>query len=264
MLRENGDSNPLGQCWITRFLRRIPDLQTSKSKPIDIKRLTALTPDLISSFFEQISYLRTKYKIDPCNIYNMDETGFQRGHSRGNWVVSSKEIGPPQSPAPGVSYWVTIIECISATGSVIKSMIIHPGKRPQNNWWNISETLPDWLWAFSPKGWIDNELGLEWLKRNFIPETQNGQNRRLLILDNHESHITGEFQYKYMTAGISLIYFPSYSFYILQPLDIGPFLPLAKYYVEAVKANIDSSLLQVDRAIFNNCYTSARPQAFTR
>jgi hypothetical protein len=152
LMRRGSWRLPCHTRWVSRFLCRIPDLKKGKSKSIDVNGLTALTPDLVSDFFAQISYLRTKYNIQPQDIYNMDETGFQKGHSRGIWVIFSKQTGPALSSATGTTNWVTIIECISATGLSIKPMVIHPGKCPQDNWWDSPESLPDWLWGFSEKG----------------------------------------------------------------------------------------------------------------
>jgi hypothetical protein len=43
----------------------------------------------------------------------------------------------------------------------------------------------------SKNGWTDNEIGLEWLKVCFEPETQDGDDEyRLLILNGHASHLS--------------------------------------------------------------------------
>jgi DDE superfamily endonuclease len=107
-------------------------------------------------------------------------------------------------------------------------------------------------------------LALKWLRQVFIPETQRGERRRLLILDGHNSHTSGEFQYECMTAGINVVYLPPHSSHLLQPLNVGPFSPLAHFYAEAVKKYTPSGLAPIDRAIFNNCYQSARPRALTK
>jgi hypothetical protein len=59
---------------------------------------------------------------------------------------------------------VTTIDCICADGTVLLPMIIMKGKYVQKSWL-INSPLPgDIVWACSPNGWTDNELGVEYIK----------------------------------------------------------------------------------------------------
>jgi hypothetical protein len=97
---------------------------------MDIARLTALDPGIIKVFFTKISDLRALYKIENENTYNIDEKGFQMGQTGSEPVIINKLMGPPIIPSTGTSKWVTIIECVSASGRVLKPMIIHISKEP--------------------------------------------------------------------------------------------------------------------------------------
>jgi hypothetical protein len=162
----------------------------------------------------------------------MDEKGFQMGQTGSEPVIVNKLMGPPIIPSTGISKWVTIIECVSASGRVLKPMIIHIGKEPQDHWFPPTHLAPDWEYGFSTSGWTDNELSLLWFRRIFIPQTARAGKRRLLILNGHGSHETGAFQFECMRNEISLVYLPSHASHVLQPLDVGPFSPLGGYCCE--------------------------------
>jgi hypothetical protein len=61
--------------------------------------------------------------------------------------------------------------------------------------------MPDWLIATTSKGWTSNDIALRWLKEIFLPETVRklGNSRiapRILVLDGHGSHVTGDFMWQ--------------------------------------------------------------------
>jgi hypothetical protein len=79
MLAENGDERPLGKHWAERFLKRHKILQTGRSTVTEISRVTALDEDLIREFFDRVKSEIDEYDLDPEDITNMDEKGFQMG-----------------------------------------------------------------------------------------------------------------------------------------------------------------------------------------
>ena len=84
------------------------------------------------------------------------------------------------------------------------------------------------------KGWTDNEVGLLWLQKTFQPQSRvrmrHKNEPRLLLLDGHDSHVTGEAIDFCIRHNMKLICLPSHSTHLLQPLDVGVFLPLATYH----------------------------------
>jgi hypothetical protein len=43
---------------------------------MEMKRLTALSLDIIDPFFKEVQTLQSQYNVLPCNILNVDEKGF--------------------------------------------------------------------------------------------------------------------------------------------------------------------------------------------
>jgi hypothetical protein len=129
-------------------------------------------------------------------------------------------------------------------------MIIHIGKDPKQDWFSPSATTPDWKFGFSSSGWTNDELALIWLRDIFISQTARLGKHRLLIVDDHGLHEIGKFQYLCMRNNISLVYLPSHASYILQPLDVGSFSPLAYYYKKELHKFTFTGFITVDRATF--------------
>jgi len=77
----------------------------------------------------------------------------------------------PRYTQDGKREMVTMIECVSADGRVLPPMFIYKGTKHLLGWYAdvIKEDLDAGKATFarSAKGWTDNELGLEWLERNF-------------------------------------------------------------------------------------------------
>jgi DDE superfamily endonuclease len=124
--------------------------------------------------------------------------------------------------------WVSLIECISLDRRLLCLWVIFKGKKQNLAW---METLEDGHIALSKNGWTDNELGLEWLQECFDPETRHISNRyRLLLMDGHQSHITNEALRFCIASKIIVLCLLAHTTHLLQPLNVGPFRPLAIAY----------------------------------
>ena len=263
LCRNKGDLNPLGKHYITRFVaRHASTLKSHRPRAMDIKRLSALDPAIIERFFAEFERLRSEYSVDIEDTYNMDETGFQIGQITSDHVIYDPSIGLPIAPKTGNTQWTTVIECVGINRA-IKPYIIHTGKAPEDHWFLRNQDLPDVIWAFSPKGWTDNELALDWLRRIFIPITSKQNKHSILILDNHESHTTGLFQYYCLQNRVHPLYLPAHASHKLQPLDVGPFSPLSAAYGRTVQEHFSNGYGTLNRATFTKLYLGVRDGAMT-
>ena len=113
------------------------------------------------------------------------------------------------------------------------------------------------------KGWSNDQLTVDWLQRIFLPETSNGQKHRILILDNHGSHETGLFQYLCYENNVHLLYLPAHASHKLQPLDMGPFSPLARKYSQALREYTPTGTATLNRRVFIEIYAQIRPEALS-
>ena len=125
--------------------------------------------------------------------------------------------------------------------------------------------LPDAHIALSDNGWTDNEIGLEWFKKCFEPETRCGDDEyRLLILDGHASHITTAAIRFCIASKIIPLCLPPHTTHFLQPLDIGIFSPLATAYKAGVRERSKYIVsYSIDKIDFLEIYNAARDKAIT-
>ena len=166
----------------------------------------------------------------------MDEHGIALGVCNNSRVLGASAKGKHQTyiQSPENCEWVSILECISASGQYIRPLVIFKGQEIQTSWFT-EDDIPDWLIATSSKGWTANCIALRWLKEVFLPETARKlptgrQAPRLLILDGHGSHAHVEFMWECKQNDVELLFLPAHSSHVLQPLDLGTFSPLKSRY----------------------------------
>ena len=121
------------------------------------------------------------------------------------------------------------------------------------------------VFATSPNGYTDHELSYEWVSKIFHPATieRCRGHTRLLVMDGHSSHLTGDLLGFCHDNNILPICLPSHTTHVLQPLDVGCFGPLAHYYRMEVEEACINGLDSVSKCDFLRFYAEARQKAFT-
>ena len=77
-------------------------------------------------------------------------------------VVVDVSISEAYEAQPGRQEWVTVIECISATGEKIPPYVIFKGKNLMTSWFLKIKKLPKgWKFAANASGWTNNFHGVE-------------------------------------------------------------------------------------------------------
>ena len=238
-LHKRGDRTPLGVNWIQKFLSRHPDLDSSWSRSIESSRMLFQSPENVRSWFSFWQSTLNRYNFALQDIYNMDEKGFVMGLLGILKVVCDKRLRAEEKALIkhcGKREWVFIIECISADGFPLQPHIIFAGKENQYIWRHTLKGRGST--SATESGWTNNEIGLKWLQECFEPqskERQRGQ-YRLLLLDGHCSHVTNEAIEFCIAKDIVLLCLPAHSTHLLQPLDVGIFLPLTISYKSELEA----------------------------
>jgi len=255
----------LGQHWLANFLNRHPSLSARFSAQLDRQRANAGDIHTIKDYFAKLIRLIRTRKLQRKDIFNMDEKGFIIGMSSKAKVICRAGRRPPWVTQDGMREMLTVIECCCAALYMLPSFVIFKGAA-QYMGWHTETSDPDAKFAYSPNGWTDDELALEWL-RHFDKHTKDqegGASRtRLLILDGHRSHITLEFCQYAIDNNIELLCFPSHTTHLLQPLDVGLFGPLQKYYGKAADDHMRDTRAAVVKGTFWKFYSAARRQAYT-
>jgi hypothetical protein len=87
-------------------------------------------------------------------------------------VVGTSETNKAMLKSDQSRWWSTIIEAITATGEALFPGVIFKGKDLQTQWFieEFRRQVPNWHFITSPNGWTNNEIGVNWLLRVFIPQ----------------------------------------------------------------------------------------------
>jgi hypothetical protein len=133
ILRFSGKSHAIGKNWVTRFLQRHPEIHTKIGKKIDALRLNGTTPEILCAWFSLFEGVLTQFKIKPEHIWNMDETGIALGICQNQTVIGSSNSRYTYQKAPENREWVSILECISATGARTRCLVIFKGQSIQTS-----------------------------------------------------------------------------------------------------------------------------------
>ena len=189
----------------------------------------------------------------------MDETRIALGVCTNTRVIARASKRKAYIKAPGNQEWVSIIESVSATRRKLRCIVIFKGKSLHTTWF-LSESVPDWIYTTSENGWTANVIGLEWLRRIYIPETTPDPGRhRMLILDRHGSHVDIKFMWECRQHQIHLLYLPAHTSHLLQPLDLAPFSVIkSKYRHQIQELSLIDDAAPVKKERFISSYHQAR------
>lgn len=232
----------IGREWVNRFLKRHQiDLVFKWSAGLDHNRTRTDSAFKYTLYFELLARKIEQYRIEPRNIYNIDEKGFLIGIlSKMKRIFTRRRYEEGQVKQfiqDGNREWITTLATICADGTALSPALIYQAvsRNIQNTWLqDFDPKTHRCFFASSASGWTNDKIGLEWLEQVFDRETKNkvGRAWRLLILDGHESHLTMKFIDYCDRHRILLAMYPPHSTHTLQPLDVALFRPLSQKYSE--------------------------------
>jgi hypothetical protein len=124
---------------------------------------------------------------------------------------------------------------------------------------------PDTRVFTSPTGYTSSEIALQYLD-HLIQYTKAGIDKppKILLMDQHGSHMTNEFVIKATDANIHPFPFPSHLTHILQPLDVGVFQPYKHWHRKAVQDATRCLDIEYTVASFFRDLTQIREKTFKR
>jgi hypothetical protein len=213
-----------------------------------------------------------KYNVTADNIYNWDEKGFIIGMASATRRIMTREAlergritGASQD---GCREFVSILACISATGDALPPSLIYAGEGLLDSWLEEYDTKDKAYFGVSENGWSCNAFGLHWLEKVFDKNTgaKAGRSRRLLIVDGHSSHVNMKFIDLADSLRILILILPPHSTHRLQPLDVGLFAPLARFYTNGLikRMNDACGMVSMSKRDFWGVFWPSWKEAFTQ
>lgn len=229
-LKHNFDktSQMAGKDWFYGFKKRHPEISLRKPESTSINRITAFNETEVKMFFNNLEAVQAKYHFDGNRIYNVDETGISnvQRNSRILAPKGQKQVGMATSGERGTT--TTVVCAFSASGRYVPPFFIF--KRKRMNAHLLRGGNADMIAAVSDSGWINEHLFVDWLHHFISFAKPTLEEPILLILDNHESHISLACYLLCRQSGIILLSLPPHTSHRMQPLDLTYFGPIKTAY----------------------------------
>ena len=202
--------------WCTRFMRR--HQLTIRQKTKICQKLPADLDDKITTFQRYVISLRKDYNYPLSHIGNMDETPMffdlpsnRTVDSVGAQTVTVRTTGHEKT------HFTTVLACM-ADGTKLPHMVIFKRKTmPKENF------PPGVVVHVHPKGWMDEEGMLLWLKKVWGRRPGGGltNERSLLVWDQFRAHLMDRVKKRTKNGyNTDIAVIPGGLTSILQPLDV--------------------------------------------
>lgn len=132
LLRNSQREDDLGVNWIQKFLGRHRELEETFSQPLNKKRAVMPEEEKVNKWFRTYLEVLEQYGFRPEDVCSMEEKGFaMAAQGKLRVVCSGHEERENQE-------WVSVVECTSAEGEVLKPWVVLKGKVHQDAWYTGS------------------------------------------------------------------------------------------------------------------------------
>ncbi|XP_047129469.1 uncharacterized protein LOC124809425 [Hydra vulgaris] len=177
-----------GKQWLRGFMLLRNELSLRNPEATSMARATAFNCYTVGEFFTNLKDVCLRHKFQPQNIYNVDETGLTTVQKPVKVIAKKgdKQVGRITSAERGTL--VTVCFAVNAIGNSIPPFFIFPRVHFKGSM--INGGPPGCVGVANPSGWMNVATFLEWMK-HFIQNVKcSPANPVLLLLDNHESHVS--------------------------------------------------------------------------
>ena len=226
------NDNEAGIDWYKGFIRRNKDLSLRKPEKTSLARSTAFNKITVAKFFEKLKNVYEKYNFTPDSIYNADETSLLTVTELPKVVAQKgvRQVGQVVSSERG--QLVTMLAIVSAIGNSIPPVFVFP--RVNFKPFMIEDCPIGSLGLANKSGWMTGENFFLAFKHFVTHAKPSKEKPVLLLVDNHESHLTLDMILHAKENNVVILTLPPHCSHRLQPLDVSVFGPFKGFYKVAL------------------------------
>lgn len=227
--------NKAGEDWYAGFIKRHPRLSLRTPQQFSTYRIKGFTRITSDYFFELYDEVLAKYKFVAADIYNMDETGFTNVPAKVQKVVAqkgSKHVGVAVAQERGSL--VTLALAINACGQYMPPFFIFPQKKMSAIF--LERAAPSSEGVANGSGWMRGPDFLLYMQHFVRHAKATKDTPKLLLLDNHQSHMSLDALVYAEENGVVMLTFPPHCSHRMQPLDRAVYASVKKSYVTQCNA----------------------------
>lgn len=216
--------NMPGWEWGKSFLERHKNMLQEKFAKNITKKRAAVDEGTIKKFFINFEKeVQEPAPVPPENIFNFDETGFCDSPSKGK-LLFRRSSRNPEKIINSSKVCYTVLMCGSADGQFLPPYFVFKGKQKWNDW--LLYGPPGSRMNVSPSGWMEISIFEDWFEYHFLPVVRKLEGSKILIGDNHSSHLSLRTLELCKAHNIKFICLPPNATHLLQPLDVACFSAL--------------------------------------
>nr|XP_023023174.1 uncharacterized protein LOC111511392 [Leptinotarsa decemlineata] len=176
-----------GEDWFSGFMKRNPKLSIRCAQATSLSRATSFNVTNVKLPYDNLVNVMDRYEFESKDIYNVDETGVTTVQKPVKVVAEkgTKQVGALTSGERGTL--VTVALAVNAISNSVPPIFIFLRLRYKDHF--VRDGSVWCIGAGNASGWMQEDEFLIYL--NHCQKHTNAliENKVLLLLDNHQSHI---------------------------------------------------------------------------
>nr|CCA18230.1 hypothetical protein ALNC14_043730 [Albugo laibachii Nc14] len=211
--------------WYRRFRKRHPELADRVAQKVSRARDSVSVADL-RRLLHKLAKLVIEHKLQPSQIFNMDEAGFE-SRSNTRKVVAIRGSSNVHTNIPETSFHLSFVAAVAACGFAVPPHFIVPGMHVPRKILNEC-TVEGAAITTAAKGFINGDIFLKWIDHFASSVPASVPRPILFICDGCSSHIRLDTVEHCERSQVLLVCLPPNATHLVQPLDVAVLHPFKR------------------------------------